>query len=133
MRKLSFAILLTLLCVSTSKITAQINDSLKISPVQVKNVYQGLKQGQVYKIRYENCLQASIKLDSIIQEQNKRTIDFSSKLNESNQFLTDAQNKITELSVDLQKYLSSKIPWYLHPFTYFATGFLTSTLMISTR
>lgn len=123
MKNLLFAILLTTLCVSTSKITAQSKDSLKIAPYQVKNVYQGLKQGEQYKIQYYNCLEASVKLDSIIQAGHKRTIDFTSNINVLNQHITDQQNQLLKQSVEYEKLKNKKIPWYIHPFTFFSLGF----------
>lgn len=125
-------ILLTLLCVSTSKITAQNNDSLKISATQVKNVYTGLKQGEAYKIRYENCLQASIRLDSIIQDQAKRNSVFASKLNASDAEYKRLYDILVDKSVEYEKIKNKKIPWYLHPFTYFALGFATGIVIQST-
>lgn len=126
-------ILLILLCVSTSKIIAQNPDSLKISPIQVKNVYQGLKQGEEYRIKYSNCFQASIKLDSIIQDQAKRSNIFASKLKDSDEKTKQLYEDLMKKEIQYQNIKNNKIPWYLHPFTYFALGFATSTWVISAR
>lgn len=117
-----------MLCVSISKITAQqSNDSLKIAPYQVKNVYIGLKQGEEYRAKYFNCLKASIKLDSIIQVQAKRAKSFAESQRDLNKKLTDQYNRLVKESVDQEK--NKPTPWYIHPITYLIAGFTTSALI----
>lgn len=121
-------ILLITLCVSISKITAQqSNDSLKIAPYQVKNVYIGLKQGEEYRIKYFDCLEASYKLDSIVQAQAERAKGFAESQTKLNEILTSKYNHLVKESVDYEK--NKPTPWYLHPVTYLIAGFTTAAVI----
>jgi len=109
--------------VTISKLTAQTKDSIKIAPYQIKNIYIGLKQGEQYKIKYLNCLDVSAKLDSIIQDQHKKTLLFASKISERDSLYSAINFQYAMKVAENERIKNKKIPWYLHPITYLLAGF----------
>lgn len=102
---------------------------MKIAPYQIKNIYTGLKQREQYKIKYLNCLEVSTKLDSIIQDQHKRTLIFASKLSERDSLYSVINFEYAKKSAENERINNKKIPWYLHPITYLLAGFTGGVLL----
>ena len=103
-------------CAGISQTTVQ-KDSLKISPEQVKNVYEGLKLTEHYKL-------VSIELDSIIQSRNSELKKYMLRNNISSEKLDELQEKKLKLSVENEKLKHKKIPIYRYIFLFLA-GFGT--------
>ena len=114
-----------MLCVTISQITAQTNDSLKIAPNQVKNVYQGLQQRAQFKQKLSDCLETANSLNDIIQQQNDSLQVNAVKLVDLNKNLAAANANYIKKSEDLQKLQDKKTPWYKHPILYSVLGLLT--------
>ena len=110
--------LLMIPCVSISQTT-----DLQINPGQVKNVYIGLKQGEVYKSRLADCISVANELNTKIQAQNdsiqKSVLATKLLLVENNEL----NEKYTKQSVEVQRLQNRKTPWYRHPITYTIIGF----------
>lgn len=102
---------------------------MKIAPYQVKNIYTGLKQGEQYKIQYLNCLEVSTKLDSIVQDQHKKTLLFTSKLLERDSLYSVINFKYAKKVAENERIKNKKIPWYLHPFLYLPLGFAAGVVL----
>lgn len=105
-------------CVSISQTT-----DLQINPGQVKNVYIGLKQCEVYKSRLADCILVANELNTKIQAQNdsiQKSVLATKLLLVENKELNE---KYTKQSVEVQKLKNRKTPWYLHPITYTIIGF----------
>lgn len=117
--------LLIALCATISQITAQTNDSLKIAPIQVKNVYQGLQQRAQLKQKLSDCLETANSLNDLIQQQNDSLQSNAVKLVDLNKNLATANKNYTDTAVKLQKLQDKKIPWYKHPVLYTILGLLT--------
>lgn len=115
-----FLILLTMPCVSISQITAL--DSLKISPNQVKNVYIGLKQGEVNKQKLSDCITIAKSLDKIIQDQKVSLQSNLVDLRNTNDDLANSNIKLTAAEVKLNELENRKIPFWKHPLMYFVLG-----------
>jgi len=110
--------------VSLSQITAQTNDSLLISPNQVKNVYTGLKQNEQLKSKLSDCIGTAKSLNEIIQKQNDSLQVAGNRILKLNSDITKGQEEITKIAVKIQKLEDRKIPWYKHPITYTILGIL---------
>jgi len=126
MKNLLFAILLTMPCVSISQVT---QDSLKIAPAQVKNVYNGLKQGEAYKKRYSDCLEATGTLNTIIQQQNDSLVSLSQKIEEYDYRLNEMYDERERAAVEIQKIKSEGVPWWRSPWLYGAVGLIGGILI----
>lgn len=107
-------------CASISQIT--VHDSLRISPAQVKNIYTGLKQGEVFKQRLDACVLLKNELNNIIQEQNKFLQLNMSELSRLNADLATKNDLLLKSAVDIQILKNKKIPWYKHPILYTVLG-----------
>lgn len=114
-------ILLMILCVSISKITAQ-NDSLTISPKQVKNIYIGLKQNEALKTNLNDCIQVSNSLNDIIIKQNNTVQNGLFEISELNIRLENVNSDYKKQSEQLLKLKNRKIPFYKHPILFFILG-----------
>jgi len=112
------------LCVTISQITAQTNDSLKIAPTQVKNVYQGLQQGAQFKQKLSDCIDTANSLNELIQQQNDSLQSNAAKLVDLNKNLATANKNYTDTAVKLQKLQDRKTPWYKHPILYTIIGLI---------
>jgi len=124
MKKLQYATLLIALCATISQITAQTNDSLKIAPAQVKNIYQGLQERAQFKQKLSDCLEVANSLNDLIQQQNDSLQSNANKLIDLNKNLATANKNYTDTAVKLQKLQDRKIPWYKHPVLYSILGLL---------
>ena len=124
--------LLTILCVSTSKITAQSTDrdSLSISPAQVENVYKGLKYATYFKNKLAECNEVANSLNEIIEQQNYELQIALNEVAELNQELKDSNDDLSQKAVEITELINRKTPWYLHPITYFIAGFTTGILIL---
>ena len=107
-------------CVSISQIT--VPDSLSISPTQVKNIYIGLKQGEIFKQRLDACVSLKNELNNIIQEQNKFLQLNMVELSQLNADLATKNDLLLKSAVDIQILKNKKIPWYRHPILYTVLG-----------
>lgn len=118
-------ILLTCICWSTFKITAQTKtDSVTIHKLQVKNIYLGLKQGEAYRNYYSGCLQGSIELQKIIKNQDQELQKSIQKIVLLNSEKEKMNNKIKISEVEIQRLKNKKIPIWKHPILYTAIGFI---------
>lgn len=108
-------------CASISQNTIK-NDSLKISPEQVKKVYNGLVSAGIYKEKYNDCVLGSKKLDSVIAAQNMSLEFYIYSTNKNNE-------KIKELN---EKLLNTKkpVPFYRSIVFLLFTGFTTGLLLM---
>lgn len=100
-----------------------------ITDEQVKKIYIGLKQGNEYKKRLSECLQASNKLNDIVINQDQelqKSIVYIRKLNEEQQKLN---NEITASKVEIQRLESKKIPIWKHPIVYFIAGIISGVFI----
>ena len=122
-------ILLTLPCAGISQITNQSNDSLCISPNQIKNIYVGLKQGERAKQQLKDCIEIANSLNEIIQNQNDSIQVAGSKIIQLNSDITEKQDALTENAINIQKLKNRKTPWYLHPVTYTIIGIITGVFI----
>ena len=111
-------ILVTLTCVSTSKIIAQ-NKPFTINPDQVKNVYTGLVQNDSLRSRLIFCEAAAVKFDSLIQVSNKKTIDLVSQVKSKNDQTDKLQESLNENIKSLDRYEKFSPMWFV---TFFVLG-----------
>lgn len=102
------------------------NDSLKISPAQVKNVYVGLKQNEANKIKLHDCINTAHELDSIIKQQNKAINEYILKTDKLNESLNQKQNELLEKSVQI----ASKTPWFKRGIVFLAVGLLSGAYLM---
>jgi hypothetical protein len=111
--------------VSISQIT--VPDSLKIAPAQVKNIYIGLKRGEVAQQRLDACYLVVTELNEIIQEQNK-FLQFSlTELSRLNADLAIKNNQLMDSAVKMEKLKKTK--WYRHPITWSIVGLVGGILI----
>lgn len=106
-----------------SGITAQSKDSVSIQKTQIKNIYIGLKTGEVYRNYYDECLQASKELNQIIISQDLQLQKSVQKITDLNLNNEKLNGKITDSEVEIQRLKNKKIPWYKHPILYLLLGF----------
>lgn len=112
-----------LICLSTLSISAQSNDSVKISKPQIKNIYIGLKQLDHYKKQLKDCSKSLIEMHEIVKHSDstlQKSLKELVKLNDLNEKLN---NQITNAEIEKQRLKSKKTPWYRHPITYAIIGF----------
>lgn len=105
-------------CVAISQ-----NTDLQINPEQVKNIYIGLKQCEIYKQRADECTLIANDLNAKIQSQNdsiQKSVSATKKLLLENR---DLNKKYTKQSVEVQILKNRKTPWYKHPILYSILGF----------
>ena len=103
-------------CAGISQTTVQ-KDSLKISPEQVKNVYNGLILGEHYK-------SVTIRLDSVIQSRDSELKKYVLRNDISSKKLNELQEEKLKLSVENEKLKHKKMPIYKYIFLFLA-GFGT--------
>jgi len=108
--------LIMTLCVNTSKIIAQ-NKPLTIAPEQVKNVYTGLVQNDSLRNRLSICEYTSVKFDSLIRSENKKTVNLMIQVNDLNSEMDRNQIVVNKNMAELTKYEKISSVWYI-------TGFL---------
>lgn len=105
-------------CMSISQTT--VHDSLTISPNQVKNIYIGLKRGEVVQKRLDTCYLVVTELNGIIQDQNK-SLQFSlTELSRLNADLATKNTMLRDSAVNIEKLKKTK--WYRHPITWSIIG-----------
>jgi len=103
-------------------ITWQIADTIKkykpliLKPEQVFNIYVGLKQGEVYKSRYEQALIVVDSLTNIVEQQ-----DYN--LNQTLDLMKEHDAQIKEA------YDNMPVVWYKSPYLYGAVGILIGILI----
>lgn len=101
------------------------NDSLILSHSQVRNVYKGLKEGEIAKQNLKDCLEIANSLNGIIQGQNDSIQASVLRINNLNTDISKANADYTKKSVELQQLKDKKTPWYKHPILYSVLGLLT--------
>lgn len=109
--------LLILLSICCTPVLAQ--DTICLTSEQVRNVYVGLRLSEEYKSRYEQSLQASYRLDSIIQAQNDSIQASVLRLKSVNAKLIEKQ----------EERLNLPPVWYKHPITWAIIGFISGILI----
>jgi len=114
--------------VSISQTTDQNNDSLRISPDQVKNVYTGLKQSAQFKSKLSDCIDTANSLNDIIQQQNDSLQVAGNSILKLNSDISKVQEEITKKAVEIQKLEDRKVSWWKKVF-YIAIGVLTGILI----
>jgi hypothetical protein len=110
------------LCLSSFWSIAQ-NDTLKIPPDQVKNIYKGLMLSKMYKQRSDACYSAINKLNKIVQDQNDSLLYSMRKISTLNHDIKKNTEERLKSELKIQKLENRKIPWYKHPILYLALGF----------
>lgn len=118
-----------MLCVSISKITAQTKDSLSIGPDQVENVYKGLVQGEIYKTKYFKAVKAAKKLDTIIQRQHRKILEFTAKTADLDQKLADSQMLLISKTLEAERLSNKSCSWVLPAGIGGLAGILTGFLV----
>lgn len=121
-----------LLSVSTSKVVAQskpadsvaVNPPLVLQPAEVDNVYTVLKQGEWYKKHYNLCFLDLMKLNQMIQDQNKENQEHAKIDAENLKELKDLYKQLKDKEVEIVELKHKRIPWYLHPLTYTGLGII---------
>lgn len=116
-------ILITMPCVVTSQFT-----NLEIKPEQVKNIYIGLKQGEINKQKLNDCISTAKQLNELIQVQNDSLQLSLVEISKLNELLSKKQNELLDNAVKIEKL--EKIPWYKRNVLYLALGFIGGIYLI---
>lgn len=109
--------------------TTNQNSDLTLSPEQVENVYKGLKQGEEYKRRFEECYEVSISMGQVI-EQNVQDLEHAVTLIDSlNLQIASKHAELVNKEVEIAKIQVKKQQWYKSPWLWLGVGFFGGVLI----
>jgi len=130
MKKLLFAILLLLPCISISQITvtqappSKPIDSVSIAAIQVSEIYKGLKRGEYCEAELNDCKATAGKLNDIVQDMNNNLQTAVVETNKLNSEIAAKNQDIIKKEIEIQVLKNKNTPWYRHPITAAIAGFV---------
>jgi len=96
---------------------------------QVKNIYIGLKNGDYYKEKFNQCFESSNKLGGIIVSQDAELQKSLVKLSELDKKHSSLNNEIVEQKLKIQALELKKTPFWRNPIILIASGFIAGILI----
>lgn len=97
---------------------------LCLDPVQVFNVYVGLKQNEANKVKLSDCIKTAKLLDEIIQKQNNELQNSLRELSKLNSDIEATGKKLSMAQLELEAIKNKHTPWYRHPLLYLGIGII---------
>lgn len=95
---------------------------LTLQPEQVFNVYVGLRTGEEYRKRFEQCRKAAEELNAIIQDQAIEIKAYAKTEAKNDKLLRELYDDRDKKTQEIAELKANKTPWYKHPLTYLAAG-----------
>lgn len=104
-------------------------EPLTLTPTQVVNIYKGLKEGEIYRMRYEDCMNVASVLNETIQDQDKSLQETMARIKFLNDELSVKYNELTEKSVEIESLKQRKTSWYKSPWLWGGIGLVSGILI----
>lgn len=111
------------------KIKDTILKPLILQPKQVKEIYKGLKQGEIYKKAFSDCLISVNELDSIVQSLNVELKAYVDKQSKHDKELAELNAQLTKKTAEIAE-LKAKRKWYKSPILWAGLGFATGVYLM---
>lgn len=99
------------------------HDSLVLSPIQVDNVWRGVKLSEGYRVQRDSCVVDVKRLQLLIQDQNTEIKQYARDEIGYVKQVSALYAELADKKVEVVKLENKKIPWYRHPITYIIVGF----------
>lgn len=106
-------------------------DSLKypdtcLEPMELFRVYKGLVEGDICSENLFNAIEVSYKLNEMIKDQSKRTIESTNKIKDLNVSLKKVNEEKETLAVNFEKEKNKNNSWYVLPSIMTVVGFVVA-------